>query len=114
MTQSAAVIWFVPRTISQSSASLELVPAKDGGDFRLEKIWPDDKVSADTVAAAANEVTLLSLDSVLRLCFFWPTASETILGLAKPIAEKPTVEDRIELIERQLEAIREWAAECQE
>ena len=34
----------------------ELVPAKDGGDFRLEKIWPDDKVSADTIAASALQL----------------------------------------------------------
>lgn len=34
----------------------ELVPATDGGDFRLEKIWPDDKVSADTVAASALQL----------------------------------------------------------
>ena len=31
----------------------ELVPSKTG-DFRLEKIWPDDKVAADTVAAGAR------------------------------------------------------------
>jgi protein SCO1/2 len=34
----------------------ELVPGKDGGDFRLEKIWPDDKVSADTIAASALQL----------------------------------------------------------
>src|SRR5688572_28877610 len=34
----------------------ELVPAKDGGDFRLEKIWPDDKVSADTITASALQL----------------------------------------------------------
>jgi protein SCO1/2 len=34
----------------------ELVPAKDGGDFRLERIWPDDKVSADTIAASALQL----------------------------------------------------------
>ena len=34
----------------------ELVPSKDGGDFRLEKIWPDDKVSADTIAASALQL----------------------------------------------------------
>jgi protein SCO1 len=34
----------------------ELVPGKDGGDFRLEKIWPDDKVTADTVAASAQQL----------------------------------------------------------
>lgn len=34
----------------------ELVPAKDGGDIRLEKIWPDDKVSADTIAASALQL----------------------------------------------------------
>lgn len=31
----------------------ELVPSKTGA-FRLEKIWPDDKVAADTVAASAR------------------------------------------------------------
>ena len=34
----------------------ELVPAKDGGDIRLEKIWPDDKVSADMIAASALQL----------------------------------------------------------
>jgi protein SCO1 len=34
----------------------EMVPAKDGGDFRLEKIWPDDKVRTDTVAASALQL----------------------------------------------------------
>ncbi|MDO8542462.1 MAG: SCO family protein [Opitutaceae bacterium] len=33
----------------------EMVPSKTG-DFRLEKIWPDDKVSADTVTAAARQL----------------------------------------------------------
>lgn len=31
----------------------EMIPAKDG-DFRLEKIWPDDKSAADTIAAGAR------------------------------------------------------------
>ena len=31
----------------------EMVPSKTG-DFRLEKIWPDDKVATDTIAARAN------------------------------------------------------------
>lgn len=34
----------------------ELVPAKGNEDFRLEKIWPDDKVSADTVSASALQL----------------------------------------------------------
>jgi protein SCO1 len=34
----------------------ELVPAKPNDDFRLEKIWPDDKVSADTIAASALQL----------------------------------------------------------
>ncbi len=33
----------------------ELVPVK-GGDFRLEKIWPDDKAAADAVAAGALQL----------------------------------------------------------
>ena len=31
----------------------EMIPSKEA-DFRLEKIWPDDKVATDTVAAGAN------------------------------------------------------------
>ena len=34
----------------------ELVPGKPNDDFRLEKIWPDDKVSADTIAASALQL----------------------------------------------------------
>jgi protein SCO1 len=34
----------------------ELVPGKEGEDFRLEKIWPDEKVSADTIAASASQL----------------------------------------------------------
>ncbi len=33
----------------------EVVPAKDG-DFRLEKIWPDDKAAADAVTASARQL----------------------------------------------------------
>lgn len=29
----------------------EMVPSTDGSDFRLEKIWPDDKAAADAIAA---------------------------------------------------------------
>jgi protein SCO1 len=34
----------------------ELVPGKPNDDFRLEKIWPDEKVSADTIAASALQL----------------------------------------------------------
>jgi protein SCO1 len=33
----------------------EMVPSKDG-DYRLEKIWPDDKAAADAVAAGALQL----------------------------------------------------------
>lgn len=33
----------------------ELVPSEDG-DFRLEKIWPNDQVAADTVTAGARQL----------------------------------------------------------
>lgn len=33
----------------------ELVPSDDG-DFRLEKIWPNDQVAADTIAATARQL----------------------------------------------------------
>lgn len=34
----------------------ELIPSTDGGDFHLENIWPDDKVGADTIDAAAKQL----------------------------------------------------------
>jgi protein SCO1 len=34
----------------------ELVPAKEGGDFRLEKIWPADAPSADRIALAERRL----------------------------------------------------------
>jgi protein SCO1/2 len=34
----------------------ELVAPKEGGDFRLEKIWPNDKVNDDTIAASALQL----------------------------------------------------------
>ncbi|MSU69240.1 MAG: redoxin domain-containing protein [Opitutaceae bacterium] len=40
----------------------EMVPSKDG-DFRLEKIWPDDQVAATTVAAGARA---LRQDTLIR------------------------------------------------
>lgn len=37
------------------SIRAEMVPAKEG-DFRLEKIWPDERAAADTVAAGAKRL----------------------------------------------------------
>ena len=34
----------------------EMVPGKDGGDIRLEKIWPDDKAARATIAASALQL----------------------------------------------------------
>lgn len=34
----------------------ELVPGKDGADFRLEKIWPDDRGLTETVGAVARQL----------------------------------------------------------
>lgn len=64
----------------------------------------------DTVAAAANEATLLSADAIFRLCYFWPAFADPIRALIVPISETPTIDDRIERIERELAAIREVAA----
>jgi protein SCO1/2 len=56
----------------------EMVPVKDG-DFRLEKIWPDDRVTADAVKAGALQ---LRQDTHARGRGAYREIGETVPGFA--------------------------------
>jgi len=67
-------------------------------------------VSPDTIEAAAAEKSLLSFDAVARLVYLFPAEARAICELMAPPCEQPTVADRLERIERELDAIRREAA----
>ena len=65
---------------------------------------------ADTIAKASNEESLLSFDNVARLCFLFPEESRPIRELWERAEDAPSIPDRLERIERELDAIRREAA----
>lgn len=62
--------------------------------------------SAETIRNASNEKTLLSFDSIARLCYLFPLESTPIHELWDGPAEQPTPAERFERIERELVALR--------
>jgi len=68
--------------------------------------------SADTLERAAKEETLLSADTLLRLQFHFPNAYQFVEQISTgSIPPKQTAADRLDLIERQLDAIRKEVAQ---
>jgi len=67
--------------------------------------------SASTIDNASNCRTQLNFESVVLIAYHYPEVWPLIEGLwsLRPIA-KPTLDDRIDRIERELDAIREQAA----
>ena len=64
----------------------------------------------DAIYDATNEKHLISLDSAVLLCDHFPDETAPIRALfAGGIAPAPTVADRLERIERELDAIRREA-----
>lgn len=63
-------------------------------------------VSPDTIEGAAVEKSLLSFDAVARLVYLFPNETRAICELMRPPVEQPTSAERIERIERELEALR--------
>lgn len=98
------------RASSVRAISLALLKVRALPDMTCEKLGKALECSADTIRNASNEETMLSFDSVARLCYFWPDESAPIRALLIPPSEAPTVADRLERIERELEAIRKEAA----
>ena len=98
------------RECSLRAISLALLKVRALPDMTCEKLGKALDCSADTIRNASNEETLLAFDSVSRLCYFWPDQSAPIRALIMPPSEAPTVADRLERIERELDAIRREAA----
>lgn len=67
--------------------------------------------SVDVISAATNEENLASFDTIARLCYYFPEeCAELRAMLTGTPVEIPTVKDRLERIERELDAIRRVAA----
>jgi hypothetical protein len=98
------------RESSLRAISLALLKVRALDGMTCEKLGKTLECSADTIRNASNEETLLGFDSVMRLCYFWPDESAPIRALQQPPTEAPTVADRLERIERELDAIRKEAA----
>ncbi len=64
----------------------------------------------DTIAKASNEESLLSFDSVARLCYLFPDESKPVRDLWERAEDAPTVAERLARIERELDAIRRESA----
>ena len=66
-------------------------------------------VSDDTIANAVAESCLLSTDTVLRLCYFFPDHTGAIRDLILPPAQPQTRDDKITSIQRALDDLRSAA-----
>jgi hypothetical protein len=98
------------RNICQRAISLTLLKVRAIEGVTCEKLGGWLECSADTIRNATNEETLMSFDAIVRLCQFFPDQSAPILELFAITADNPTVGDRLERIERELDAIRREAA----
>ena len=98
------------RETSLHAISLVLLKIRATPGMTCEKLGKTLDCSADTVRAASNEETLLSFDTVGRLLYFFPEHCGPIHELWSGAVETPTIADRLERIERELDALRREAA----
>jgi len=98
------------RQISLRAISLALLKIRALDGMTCEKLGKALECSADTIRTASNEESLLSFDHIARMCCFFPDQAGTIFELLARAPEAPSVADRLERIERELEAIRREAA----
>jgi hypothetical protein len=80
-----------------------------GSGVTFKKIAQTLNVTDPTVANAVAEHHLLHVDAVLRLCYFFGPHCGPIRKLILAPVAAPTLDDRIEHIERELAAIRREA-----
>lgn len=90
--------------------SLALLKARSIPEMTCLKLGKLLDCSADTIGTASNEESLLSFDSVARLCYLFPDESKPIRDLWDRAEDAPTVAERLARIERELDAIRREAA----
>lgn len=99
------------RNLCLRAISLTLLKVRAIDGITCEKLGKSIECSADTIRNATNEETLLSFDVIVRLCQLFPDEAKPILELfAMTAPEAPTVADRLERIERELDALRREAA----
>lgn len=94
------------RNVCLRAISLTLLKVRALDGITCEKLGKAIDCSGDTIRNATNEETLLSFHSIVPLCQLFPEQARPILELFGMAAEQPTTEDRIDRIERDLEAIR--------
>jgi hypothetical protein len=98
------------RDISLRAISLALLKVRSIPEMTCEKLGEALGCSADTIRNASNEESMLSFDGVARLIYFFPDEAAPVRQLWERGAEAPTANERIERIERDLEAIRKELA----
>ncbi len=98
------------RELSLRAVSLALLKIRSLDDMTCEKLGNAVGCCADTIRGASNEENLLSLDCALRLMFLFPDESKPLRDLIDGPSEPPTFAERLERIERELDAIRKEAA----
>lgn len=98
------------REITLRAISLALLKIRALDGMTCEKLGNAVGCSADTVRTASNEESLLSFDCIARLLYLFPDESGPIRELWGRAEDAPTVSDRLERIERELDAIRREAA----
>ncbi|MEI6644101.1 MAG: hypothetical protein WCL10_18935 [Novosphingobium sp.] len=112
MTDPNVLSLFPPPSLEdcENAISRALLRLRADGHHR-DELARKLNCSASTIDNASNCRTQLHFESVALLAYHYPDVWPLIEGLwsLRPIA-KPTLDDRIERIERELDAIREQAA----
>lgn len=111
-THSQNVLGFVAppgRDLARFATSKAILAIHaSGGQFK--DIAAKVGVTADAVGMWVAESSTAKFDAVARICYFWPEQSEPIRNVLMPAPSTPTTADRIDRIERELNAIRREVA----
>ena len=94
------------RQMSLRAVSLALLKVRAIDGMTCAKLGEALACSVDTIRDASNEETLLSFDGIARLLYFFPEQSSPIRELWERAIVAPTAAERLERIERDLDAIR--------
>lgn len=98
------------RNLALRAVSLALLKVRALDGMTCEKLGSLLGCSDDTIRHATNEETMLCFVVIARLLDLFPDESAPIRQLWERGAEAPTANERIERIERDLEAIRKELA----